>query len=254
MPRNFSDKTIKQLYSSSGGRCALCRSSIFLKASDGTPSQIGEIAHIYPFGQKGAPRFDEIELDGFDEAKKDMYENLILLCPKCHAKIDKIPQDYPAKKLLQIKSEHEKWINEKLEISTSNLTFFEIEAVCDFLINHSDYFISSSSSDFSVIGILPKIQKNSLSKRVSNRLEMGLSRAYLLDSFINAQPNVYFSEKLLNTIKNMYKKLSGEFSGDDLYNALLHEINKGSEDNFDRQAAGNVIISYFFHICEIFEK
>lgn len=254
MPRNFSDTTVKQLYASSGGHCAICKSSLFLKASDGTPVQVGEIAHIYPFGQKGAPRFDEIALDGFDETKKDMYENLILLCPKCHTEIDKISQDYPAKKLIQIKSEHEEWVKKRLEKSTSDLTFVEIEAVCDFLINHSDYFISSSSSDFSVIGILPKIQKNSLSKRVSNRLEMGLSRAYLLDSFINAQPNVYFSEKLLNTIKNMYKKLSGEFSGDDLYNALLDEINKGSEDNFDRQAAGNVIISYFFHICEIFEK
>lgn len=252
MPRNFSDKTIKQLYSSSGGRCALCRSSIFLKASDGTPSQIGEIAHIYPFGQKGAPRFEEIELDGFDEVKKDMYENLILLCPKCHAKIDKIPQDYPAKKLLQIKSEHEKWVDERLEISTSNLTFSEIEAVCELLINHSDY--SASLSNFSVIGILPKIQKNALSKRISNRLETGLSRAYLIDNYINAQPNAYFAEKLLNTIRNMYKTLAQNYSGDSLYDELLHEINKGSKDNFDRLAAGNTIISYFFHICEIFEK
>jgi len=61
---------------------------------------IGEIAHIYPYRDRG-PRKDEIA-DAPDD--RNSLENLILLCRNCHSKIDQEDKRFPADQLLKWRS------------------------------------------------------------------------------------------------------------------------------------------------------
>ncbi len=251
--RSYSDKTVKLLYGKARGCCSKCRVNVFISSETGTSQNIGEIAHIYPFGNdQKAPRFNEIALDGFDPSKKDEYENLILLCPTCHKEIDKFPQDYPAKKLLKMKAEHEEWGQRRLMEETANIGFSELDSLCNTLVQQPT--LTEITNNFQIIEVIQKIEKNNLSDEKKNLLKMGLSQANLVHEFLNNQVNVVFSEKVLYQIKKLYNELCLIYQGDDLYDALMDKINAGHNNSFSRQAAGNVIISYFFHICEIFKK
>jgi hypothetical protein len=60
------------------------------------------MAHVIPHGDTG-PRHEDRPADDFDA---DTFENLILLCPTCHTKIDKNPEAYPRHFLLDWKVRH----------------------------------------------------------------------------------------------------------------------------------------------------
>ena len=95
-----SAQTLRQLYILSGNMCAMPDCTTLLIDQDGT--WIGEVAHIYA-ASDGGPRANS-SLSSEDRRK---FENLILLCSKCHKRIDFDVEQYPAKKLFQIKEEHE---------------------------------------------------------------------------------------------------------------------------------------------------
>lgn len=63
---------------------------------------IAEMAHVIPHGEAG-PRCEDRPADDFNP---DAFENLILLCPTCHTKIDKDPEAYPRNILLDWKANH----------------------------------------------------------------------------------------------------------------------------------------------------
>lgn len=95
-----STQTLRQLYILSGNMCAMPDCTTLLIDKDGT--WIGEVAHIYA-ASDGGPRANS-SLSSEDRRK---FENLILLCSKCHKRIDSDVERYPAEKLFQIKKEHE---------------------------------------------------------------------------------------------------------------------------------------------------
>jgi hypothetical protein len=68
----------------------------------GGHTHIAEMAHVIPHGDAG-PRYQDRPDAGFDA---DAFENLILLCPTCHTKIDKDPDGYPRNTLLMWKETH----------------------------------------------------------------------------------------------------------------------------------------------------
>ena len=68
----------------------------------GGDKHIAEMAHVIPHGEAG-PRHLERPSDDFDV---DAFENLILLCPTCHTKVDKDPKAYPRNTLLDWKANH----------------------------------------------------------------------------------------------------------------------------------------------------
>ncbi|MBF0526590.1 MAG: hypothetical protein HQK56_16020 [Deltaproteobacteria bacterium] len=100
-------KDIKRLWGSSGNRCAICRLEI---ASGGESSAIGEMAHIVARSNNGPRGESDLTLD-----ERDQYDNLILLCPIDHAKIDTSPHEWSVEKLRTVKMEHEKWVSEQLD-------------------------------------------------------------------------------------------------------------------------------------------
>lgn len=88
--------TIKLLWGRAAGRCSANGCHVDLTTVGTSIEAIGEMAHIIARSSKG-PR-GRPEGGGSDE-----YDNLILLCPSCHSRIDKNPADYPDWQLLEWK-------------------------------------------------------------------------------------------------------------------------------------------------------
>lgn len=252
--RYYSPKTIKMVYGRAGACCSKCKRNVIREDEiNRVIGQIGKMAHIYPFGDdSNAPRYADILFDGFDLSKKNEYENIILLCSSCHDEVDLLTLKYSAKVLIKMKQDHENWVAERLEQKVADVSSAELSVICDAIANTHD--THPLSSDYELPKIQEKIQKNSLSDRNKNLIQMGLLRADTVHNYLNSQINVFFAEKLLSNIKNIYSDLAKSFSGDELFSEFLIKINAGFDKDLAKQAAGIAVISYFFHICEIFEK
>ena len=83
----ISEKSIKILWTASGGRCAFpdCWERLcYHEAEEAAPHTLGEMAHIR--GEKpGANRHDPDQT----ALQRNDYQNLILLCPTHHTRIDR---------------------------------------------------------------------------------------------------------------------------------------------------------------------
>lgn len=92
-----------RLFAAAAGHCQKpeCLDLLF-PAEMGGNKHIAEMAHVIPHGEAG-PRHVERPSDDFDV---DAFENLILLCPTCHTKVDKDPGTYPRNTLLDWKANH----------------------------------------------------------------------------------------------------------------------------------------------------
>ncbi|MCG6557074.1 HNH endonuclease [Ruegeria sp. 1NDH52C] len=111
----ITQKSIKILWSASGGRCAFpgCWERLcYHEAEDAAPFTLGEMAHIC--GDKpGANRHDASQTD----AERDAYQNLILLCPTHHTLIDRKENEaeYTVDTLHKMKASHEARVLARLE-------------------------------------------------------------------------------------------------------------------------------------------
>lgn len=92
-----------RLFSGAAGFCQKpdCMEALF-PAEMGGDKHIAEMAHVIPHGDAG-PRHEDRPANDFNP---DAFENLILLCPTCHTKIDKDPEAYPRSILLDWKASH----------------------------------------------------------------------------------------------------------------------------------------------------
>lgn len=92
-----------RLFAAASGHCQKpdCLDALF-PVEMGGDKHIAEMAHVIPHGDAG-PRFEDRPAGDFDA---DSFENLILLCPTCHTKIDKDPEAYPRNVLLDWKRSH----------------------------------------------------------------------------------------------------------------------------------------------------
>jgi len=97
-----SDSDTKLLWGRAAGICSNpdCRADLTVILTETESFNIGEMAHVVA-RRPGGPR-------GVKEGGADTYENLILLCPTCHRRIDKAPSgQHPIEKILYWKSQHE---------------------------------------------------------------------------------------------------------------------------------------------------
>lgn len=106
-----SDKDRKILWARSGNRCAICRHVLVVEQTDeDSESVVGEECHIVS-GAKGGPRHDS----SCPELEMDSLSNLLLLCRIHHKMVDDQVETYKADVLRAIKSNHEEWVEEKLQ-------------------------------------------------------------------------------------------------------------------------------------------
>ena len=85
-------------------------------------------------------------------------------------------------------------------------------------------------------------------------LSKGMLKTKFVHEYLNNQINVMFADDLLKCIKSIYHETSQKYNGDELFMAMLTKMHAGIERDFSKQAAGIAVLTYFFHICEIFEK
>jgi tetratricopeptide (TPR) repeat protein len=113
--RNYSQQTIKRLFSLSGNLCAFPNCDKLIVNSNGTI--IGEICHINALNENG-PRFN----DKLTENELNDFENLILLCPTCHTTVDKEFNIYTTDKLKQFKNQQiDKFKNNEYSFDPENI-------------------------------------------------------------------------------------------------------------------------------------
>jgi len=95
--------TLKKLFAMSGNVCAMpgCEEALFTPSGD----FIAEVCHINGRSKKG-PRFNPEQSD----EERNGFENLLILCPKCHKIVDSNIDSYPAEALSEIKKVHESYL------------------------------------------------------------------------------------------------------------------------------------------------
>jgi len=110
--RNYSARTLKILWGRAAGRCAVptCRVELLVDETDYDPIVvIGDIAHMAAASDDG-PRADET----LSTRERNDYDNLILLCRNCHARIDGQKHANPIALLTKLKADHEAWVRAAL--------------------------------------------------------------------------------------------------------------------------------------------
>lgn len=84
MGRKYDEKETLKLFTEACGRCQLCNNDIMDDWFSHSKIEYAEKAHIYAFSDNG-PRADL----SLTSEERNKAENLMLLCPTCHAIIDK---------------------------------------------------------------------------------------------------------------------------------------------------------------------
>src|SRR5579864_4359568 len=110
--RSYTDRTLKLLWGRAAGRCAMaeCRVELFAEATAYDPVVvIGEIAHVAAAADDGPRAAPELTA-----TQRNDYQNLILLCQNCHARIDGQTGYYTVARLEDIKQAHEAWVRASL--------------------------------------------------------------------------------------------------------------------------------------------
>lgn len=105
----ISDKTRKMLWGRSGNSCAWCKIELIVEGtSESDPTIVGQECHIRS-EKLGGPRHDP----AFPFESVDSYDNLLLLCPTHHRIVDDQQDKYTVNDLINMKREHEAWVEEK---------------------------------------------------------------------------------------------------------------------------------------------
>lgn len=237
----------------SGGVCALCNTPLTVEDKD-CERFLGEYAHIYPQEANG-PRCEDIIKDGIHQDFIDSDKNLMLLCPTCHTTIDKKPvKTYTVKYLQEKKKQHEQKVRQRLETETLKMTIAELEIICKKIISSEEFSVFCGVTDFSIISIQEKIDKNKLSSVVED-IRLGLMQANFIRDYLSKMNEIdpMFTYNLVESFKKVYGRLSELYKEDELYYGIMDEICPDCR-NLSLRSAANAVLAYLFHECEIFEK
>ena len=122
-----------KLWVKSAGRCEFggCNKLVWRNDLTLTDGNFGEVAHIIAASEEG-PRGNEKSADLQIE-----FDNLMLLCQRCHKEIDTNPDDYPAELLREWKWKHE----DRIEIQTMYPEDIHKSTVLLFSVNIGDRIV-----------------------------------------------------------------------------------------------------------------
>ncbi len=105
----FSKQVINTVALRAGHLCSKCRTPTVGPHSDAEKALVtGEACHIHA-ASPGGPRYDKSQSQ---EDRKSIH-NAIWLCTKCSKIIDRDEKRFPSSTLLELKAEHEAWINDE---------------------------------------------------------------------------------------------------------------------------------------------
>lgn len=104
---SISNKTKRLLLARSGGFCGNpgCNADLYPLFDSREITNVEELAHIIGQSEDGPRGDDELAMEDRDD-----FENIILLCPTCHKKIDKFQHLFPVATIRIWKQTHEERI------------------------------------------------------------------------------------------------------------------------------------------------
>ena len=247
MSGSISIPVTKVLWGLSGSICAMprCRRSLIKESTDSDPSApIGEMAHMA--GEKpAAARYD----DSMSDAQRNSYDNLILLCPSCHAMIDKQANSYTVERLNRIKQDHVKWVTDSMASKAPDVTFVELEAVARYIASGQ----AADDTSYTLVAPKDKIRRNGLSAEVEGLIKIGMSRSNEVKEYLAGNPDLQFGTRLSAGFAAKYRQQKEGLAGDALF-LSLHDYAAGPGADGLRRTAGLVVLVYLFEACEVFEK
>ncbi|HYO59963.1 MAG TPA: HNH endonuclease signature motif containing protein [Archangium sp.] len=217
-------------------------------ATKGDPAKpLGEHAHIIAHSDAG-PRADP----SIPESERASYSNLILLCPTHHTQVDKQPDSFTVEDLRSWKRDLERWVHERLGRAVSDITFTELEQVCQYLLSPA----GTPTSNFQVLPPKEKMDRNGITQRLEGYLRLGIGGSPYVERYVDhvAEIDEDFPERLKAGFLREYRARyeQGE-RGDVLFASLLRFAQAG-DDGLARQAAGLAVLGYLFMTCEVFES
>ncbi len=114
LTRNYIPRPVRKLlFSRSGGFCSRCREKLYDIYDTGTFTFSGEVCHIKGL-KPNSSRYDK----NYPKSKLNQYENLLILCSKCHTIVDQEPKKFSVRFLRKLKSSHEEFIENRIEDGT----------------------------------------------------------------------------------------------------------------------------------------
>lgn len=222
------------------GNCCLCCKKIGYFENEGF---IGEFAHIIDL-QKATTRY--IPNKTIEELNSP--NNIIVICPTCHTRIDKESENYSTEYLRQIKNEYENNIIVSKEYSNPEyLNYFNDIYVC----LRNKYKLTSNRKTLLPISVKDKIARNSLYE-INDIIEMGLS---MQSNFIDYLNTLSLIEKieLRKIIIEIYlnEVRKQDISNVDKFNNMVRELIGNNTNNYLYAIA---ILAYYFEECDVFES
>lgn len=250
MGRSYSAQDLKVLWGAQA-RCAFpgCRKNLVVGATENDPAQpIGKICHIVAHSDDG-PRGDP----EFPPEDRESTDNLILLCGTHHDEIDVQPNTYTSEEIRVWKTEHESWVEATLSDAVAALTFTELEQAVEVLLA-----TPPGTADDLTPPTPPqrKMEHNSLTAAIAPYYRIGQLRFHDVEALIDQFTgwDITFGERLKAGFSQRYDELwERGLRGDELYIELAQWASGGQQSSFVREAAGISILSYLFHICDVFE-
>ncbi|MBQ9273584.1 MAG: HNH endonuclease [Succinivibrio sp.] len=257
--KSLTERDLKALWGLNAAYCQLCGCKIVSVDSAGKIEIIGETAHIAAHSP-GGKRYNELP-EGMD---RDGPDNLILLCPNCHRKVDQDAEKYPAQELYRLKKERQQLVSEAIEKGRNEFADRDLMAAIDEIrvqlsVNDRredlDY-----RPDFSMIPSAEKMTKNDLSPQVKRDLIHGLERGRDVAEYFrkNGILSGGRADDLKLGFQRCYRQLKqAGVGGDGVFFALRDCVvskDASYEENGRRQAAAEAVIAQLFVMCELFER
>jgi hypothetical protein len=127
------ETTKLRLWVKSAGRCEFkgCNTPVWHNGLTLSEGNFAEVAHIIGSskdGPRGTDQLEELQID---------FDNLMLLCQRCHKEIDDHPESYPVELLRAWKQDHEN----RIEIQTSYPEDIHRSTVLVFSVNIGDRIV-----------------------------------------------------------------------------------------------------------------
>lgn len=246
MSRYIPKSVEEHLFMKSGRRCANCNVDLLPKITQDKESNISEKAHIKAFGKKG-PRADS----DMSISEKNAETNLILVCANCHTLIDKNQDTYTAKKLREIKNNHENKVLKKLNNDIPNVCFSELEDILKYLT--SDQI--TIQDEYTLLTPTEKIKKNNLSNQVAQSIVSGMIGAHQVSLYLKKHPDMQQGKRIREKFVKEYKRLRNEEKLlDDALFWNLWDFASLHSNEPEKTRAGLSVLIYLFGTCEVFEK
>lgn len=223
-----------------------CRVLCVAPAQPSDPAApLGQMAHIIAHSDTG-PRGDP----SFPAARRNRYENLVLLCGHHHTAVDVQPNSYTIADLRAWKATHEAWVRQRLAEEFPKVGFAELEMVTRGYLAHPD----DPTVDLTITAPAEKMKRNALTSQVLSYLRMGIAGANEVERYVadlgRVDPD--FSERLRAGFLKVYDGLRAEgHEGDSLFLGLVERAGGGAAD-FKLSAAAHSVVGYLFLTCEVF--